>query len=348
MGYREIFDRIASGDVGGVFVFYGPEEYVKDRALEALKAKLVPPGLEDLNYQYLDGERANAAEIRRAVETLPFMAEKRLVVVRDYPMLASSSRGSGLDAAKEADGLERLTADFPDTTCLVFLQRVPPDATRAAWKQLKKSADIVEFSPLTEDELVQQLSKTAKRCGCAVQRSAALFLIEYCGTELEALNRELEKACAHAGSGASVAREDIEAVCVQTQESKAFRAVNALFAGQAAEAMKGLRTLTADDDGAAVMLSLIARQARLLACAKAEGPGADAKTLASQLGAPPFALEAAKRQAARWAGEDLCKIIAMCADADIGVKQGKWDMRTAVEQAAMNIVLLAQKSGKKT
>jgi DNA polymerase III subunit delta len=343
MGYREIFARINSGTVGGILIFHGPEEYVKDRTLEALKAKLVPPGMEDLNYQYMEGERANAADIRRAVETLPFMAEKRLVIVRDYPMLATSSRGSGLDTKQESAELELMTKRFPETTCLVFLQRAAVDTKKAAWKQLVSAADVVEFARLTEDELITQLGKMAKRADCTIKGEVARFLIQYCGTDLEMLSHEMEKACAHAGTGKAITRENIEAVCVQTQESKIFSVIDSLFAGQGRDAMQKLRTMTEDAESAGVVISLIERQARLMAAAKAAGKGADMKALASMLGAPPFAVEAAARQASRWPGAELAQIISLCANADFGFKQGLLSEETAVEQLAMQVVYMSGK-----
>lgn len=344
MGYREVFARINAGTVGGILIFHGHEEYVKDRTMEALKAKLIAPGMEDLNYQYLEGDRANAAEIRRAVETLPFMAEKRLVVVRDYPMLASSSRGSGLDARQEAAELELMTKRFPETTCLVFLQRAEADTTKAAWKQLIKIADVVEFKGLSEDEIITQLNKMAKRSECAIGRETVRFMLQYCGTDLETLDHEMEKACSHAGAGNTVARRDIEAVCVQTQESKVFSFIDSLFAGRGTDAMRQLRALTEDGDSVRSLLSLIERQARLLAAAKAAGRGADARALASMVGAPPFAVEAAQRQAGRWTGEELAGVIAMCVKADVGSKQGITEEQAAVEHLAMSIVLSAEKN----
>lgn len=325
-----------------MFVFHGPEEYSKDRALERLKEKYLPKGLEELNCQHLEDERANAAEIRRASETLPFMAEKRIVVVRDYPMLAASSRGSGLNEAGELEELDRLISDFPSTACLIFFQRVPPDKRRAAWTRLLKSAESVEFAPLTEDELAQQLGKMAKRSGCSVSRDAARFMLQYCGSDLEALSHEMEKACAHAGKGAAVTREDIQAVCVQTMESKVFDFIDMLYTGKAAAAMEKLRALAGEDDGAAGLLSLIGRQARLMAAVKAEGPGANSGALASALGAKPFVVDIAKRQAARWTGGELCRIIALCAGADESVKQGRAEMRSAVERVAMEIAHMKQ------
>jgi len=289
---------------------------------------------------------------------LPFMAEKRLVVVRDYPMLASSSRGSGLDAAREAEELEKLITDFPNTTCLVFLQRFQPENEKtdknkpekgksALWKRLEKSSDFVLFSPHSEEELIGHLGKMAKRAGCSIRRDTAGFMLGYCGTDLEALSHEMEKACAHAGAGAAVSREDIEEVCVQTQESKIFRVIDCLFAGKTGEAMRNLRRMAADDDGAAAMMALIERQARLLAAAKAAGPGADARTLAPLLGLNTakqlFVMEAAIRQAVRWTGGELAEIISLCVKADMSIKQGFTGAQTAVEQLAMNVTQMAGK-----
>jgi DNA polymerase-3 subunit delta len=348
MGYREIFDRIDAGRMEGMLIFHGPEEYSKDRALERLKARYLPKGLEELNCQFLEDEHANAVEIRRAAETLPFMAEKRLVVVRDYPMLAASSRGSGLNEASELEEMDRLIPNFPKTTCLVFFQRVPPDKRRAAWTRIIKAAESVEFVFLTEDELTQQLGKMAKRSGCSVSVGAARFMMQYCGNDLEALSHEMEKACAHAGEGSAVTRADIEAVCVQTMESKVFDFIDLLFAGNAAAVMEKLRALAGDDDGAAGLLSLVGRQARLMAAVKAEGPNANSGAVASIFGVRPFVMDIAKRQAARWTGGELCRIIALCAGADESVKQGRAEMRSAVERVIMEIVhTFERKQGKR-
>ncbi len=341
MGYREVFAKINAGTVEGILIFHGPEEYVKDRTMEALKAKLVSPGMEDLNYLLLEGERANAAEIRRSAETLPFMAEKRLIVVRDYAMLTSSSRGSGLDSRAEAEELERLTARFSPTSVLVFLMRAGLDTTKAAYKQLIKVADVVEFARLGEDELLTQIAKMCRRNDCAVSREDARFLIQYAGNDLEVLSHEVDKACAHAGPGSNLTRADIEAVCIQTQEYKVFSFLDNLFAGQGAEAMRKLRPLLQEGEGVGSMLSLVERQARLMAAVKAQGKGADMRVLAQNLGVAGFALDAAGRAAARWSGTAIAEVVARCARADARIKQGLASDETAVEELAMTVLQLA-------
>lgn len=342
MGYREIFAKINARTVKGILIFHGPEEYVKDRTLEALKAKLVAPDMESLNYDLMDSERANAADIRRAVETLPFMAEQRLIVVRDYAMLTSSTRGSGLDSRAENEELERLCARFPETTVLVFLMRAALDTTKAAFKLLVRKAEVVDFGRLSEDEVLSQIARMCKRNDCAVSRDDARFLMQFAGNDLEMLSHEIDKACAWAGPGANLTRAAIEAVCVQTQEYKVFSLIDDLYAGRGGEAMRKLRPLMADGDGGpGALLSLIERQARLMAAVKAQGKGADNRALAQNLGVQPFALDNAARAAARWSGAALARVIALCARADEQIKQGIMSDESAVELLAMQVVAAA-------
>ena len=342
MGYREIFAKINAGTVKGILIFYGPEEYVKDRAMEALKAKLVPPDMESLNFDMMEGARANAADIRRAVETLPFLAEQRLVVVRDYAMLTTSARGSGLDGRAENEELERLCTRFPDTTVLVFLMRAALDTTKAAFKLLVRKAEVAEFGRLSEEEVLSQIARMCKRNDCGVSREDARFLMQYAGHDLEVLSHEIDKACAWAGPGANLTRAAIEAVCVQTQEYKVFSLIDDLYAGRGGEAMRKLRPLMADGDGGpGALLSLIERQARLMAAVKAQGKGGDHRALAQNLGVQPFALDNAARAAARWSGPAVAGVIALCAQADERIKQGILSDESAVELLAMQVLAAA-------
>ena len=83
---RKDFDRLlAQGGIPSVLLFEGEEEHMKQAALGALQKKLLPEGLEDLNRTLLDAPETD--QIIAAAETLPFMADRRLVIVRDHPAL---------------------------------------------------------------------------------------------------------------------------------------------------------------------------------------------------------------------------------------------------------------------
>ena len=68
-----------------VLLFEGEEEHLKQDALFALRKALLPEGMEEMNELVLDDPSAD--ELIAAAETIPFMADKRLVIIRDYPPL---------------------------------------------------------------------------------------------------------------------------------------------------------------------------------------------------------------------------------------------------------------------
>jgi DNA polymerase III delta subunit len=104
--------------------------------------------------------------------------------------------------------------------------------------------------------------------------------------------------------------------------------------------MRKLRPLMADDDGPGALLSLIERQARLMAAVKAQGPRPDLRALSTSLGVQSFALENAARAAARWNGNAVAEAIGHCARCDAAIKQGLMGDEAAVELLAMQVLAL--------
>ena len=77
MTWNEFLQSLKSGALESVYVFAGAEEWLKREALNTLRGKLLPPGLEALNDLTLEG--VTARQIIDAAETLPMMCEKRIV-----------------------------------------------------------------------------------------------------------------------------------------------------------------------------------------------------------------------------------------------------------------------------
>ena len=102
MTWKEFYAQIKGNALESVYLFTGPEEYLKREAMQALRRALLPAGLEQLNEAVLEG--ATATQIIDAAETLPFMAERRIVEVRDWaPLLSGKARDEENEAARVLD-----------------------------------------------------------------------------------------------------------------------------------------------------------------------------------------------------------------------------------------------------
>ena len=126
MNHTEFFDKLKAGYAARGYLFTGEENFVKREALRRLEQKLLPEGLEALNENILEGKTAD--DIIAACETLPMMAERRLVVVRDYaPLMSGQSKGEKEESERLAEYLNRL----PETCCLVMYMRGAADGRKA-------------------------------------------------------------------------------------------------------------------------------------------------------------------------------------------------------------------------
>ena len=91
MNWNEFYASLKENTLKPVYLFAGPEVFIKSGALDAMRKKLLPEGLEGLNETVLEG--ATAAQIIEAAETLPMMCERRLVIVRDWaPLMSGKSK----------------------------------------------------------------------------------------------------------------------------------------------------------------------------------------------------------------------------------------------------------------
>ena len=79
MNHKEFFKAVKSGQIGSLYLMEGVEEYIKQSALEQLRKAVLPVGLEVLNESVLENPSLHV--LKAAAETLPFMADRRLVLV---------------------------------------------------------------------------------------------------------------------------------------------------------------------------------------------------------------------------------------------------------------------------
>src|SRR4051812_48048500 len=84
---------LSSSTRGGVFFFYGDEDFLKDEATAAVVAAHLDPSTRDFNYDQLRGADSDPETLASVLQTPPMMAEWRVVVVREVQALAATARG---------------------------------------------------------------------------------------------------------------------------------------------------------------------------------------------------------------------------------------------------------------
>ena len=334
MDRKEFTQLIKAGTVSGAYLFEGVEENIKAATLQALRKAILPEGMEELGESLMDAPDASA--IIAACETLPFLADKRLVIVREHPALTGRS-----------DADEKLLSyipNVPESAVLVFLCRGKADARKKLYTAIKKAGGIVSFAPLTDAELNAWVVKAFAGLGKSVSPQTASVLTFTVGSDTALLRWEIDKLAALAGDRDTVTEEDVHAVATRSIECTVFEMVDAVVAGQQGKAFGLLRDmLTAGSDRLGI-LAMLLRQFRQMQHIKImqyeKLSPADIKT---RLGIAPFAAERCIRQAAGYTGGQVKKAVQICLNAEYKVKSGGWNQEGALEAAMLEIFHLKQR-----
>lgn len=326
------FDELKAGTVRNVYLFYGPEAYIRRSALETLEKKLLMPGLEDMNRTVMSAP--GAQEIVENCETLPMMSDYRLIVVRDCALLGA---GKAKDEAQDSQILCDYLTRVPQTTCLVFETDAPVDKRKKLTKALLALPGAVSFEALDDAQLYRWINQTLRPLGKRMDRAACEQLAFTSGRDLTLLHGELGKLAAYAGERETILAADVEEVATHTAECTIFSMVDALSAGKVPEAFSLLSVLLSSGEQRIGILAMITRHYRqMMYLSSMQAQRLPQAQMAKTLGVPPFALTRLSRQIGRRDYAALRSAVQLCVQADYDIKRG-----AIREDAALDRLMLA-------
>ena len=172
MNHTAFFDALKAGQIAECYLFEGAEEYIKQQALKQLYAKVLPAGLEEMNLTDLTDPDADS--LIAAAETLPFMGEKRVVVVRECSLISSAKKS---EDDRKAEAIIDYIGRIPPSTCLVFYVKGKADGRKKLYTQLKKKNAIVDFSPMKDAECADWARKAMRRMGKNLSGDTAAYFM---------------------------------------------------------------------------------------------------------------------------------------------------------------------------
>jgi DNA polymerase III subunit delta len=177
-----LFRSLNKGSLAPVYYFHGPEDVLKDEALHAILDRALDPSLRDFNFDQRSAGQLDAETVHALCNTLPMLAERRVVVLRDIEAWKRK-------AAARSEFLRYLEHPSPDTVVILIQGSAEEDED----KELAKSAHTVRFDALPSERASRWVLHHAGKLGLALEPDAVEHLIRSVGTDLGPLASELAK-----------------------------------------------------------------------------------------------------------------------------------------------------------
>ena len=322
-----------------IYLIYGDDEVRVEEELASLKGAESPDGLGDINVTTLDAQADAKAltpeELTAAAFTMPFMAERRLVIVKrllsrfDPRAPSRSATPRRPDVQPWIDLADQLT-ELPTTTALVFADG-SVGRGNPLLKKLKPMANESVFQLPKDNQLGQWVVQRASVHGVEIEPRAAFALADAVGRQPMILDSELKKL-ALSRDGQRIRQEDVQRMVAYVRESSIFHAVDAVVDGKTGDAIRMVKQIIDGGQPATYVITMIARQVRLLLLAKEmRAQKVAPREIGQRLKLPGFALTRAQRQEARLPYERLTRMHRQLVDTDLAMKTTGVDEQLALE-----------------
>ncbi len=269
----------------------------------------------DMAVTKLDGSEAEYDRIREALENLPFLAARSLVVLYS----PSASR-------EFLDNYERLLSNTPETTDVIIVEpRL--DKRSSYYKYLLKNTDFHEYKQIEESETVKWLMNTANNAGGKLDSRTAHMLVERVGLNQQLLANELDKLLAY---NPQITVDTVELLTEASPQSTIFQLIDAAMAGDQKRTLELYKLQRAAKVEPQQIIAMLAWQLHVLALVKtAEGRSDQDIAAAAKLN--PFVVRKSRPQAARLGVGQIRQLIHDLLAIDIGGKTSMLDVDDAVQ-----------------
>ena len=293
-----------------VYLLYGDEAFLKNSYKNQMRAAI--SGDDTMNYNYFEGKGMNVNEIIGLADTMPFFAERRIILLEDTGFFKN-----------KCEELADYMKSLPDYLVLVFSESEVDKRSRM-YKAVKSGGRVTEFAKQDEKTLMRWAAGILGKEGRKItQRDMELFLTKT-GTDMGNIRMELEKLITYTEGQDIVSAEDIEAVCVTQTTNKIFDMVRAVTEKNQKRALELYYDLLTLKEPPMRILFLLAKQFRqLLLTKKMSGEGASQNEIATRLGVPSFVVRNISACARSYTVEELEQAVEDFVDAEEAVKTGR-------------------------
>ncbi len=309
----------------GAFLFYGSENFIKQKELNALREKLCPDeNTAAFNHFIFTRENYTPEALYSAVISMPMMSEYKLIELYEIPF-------SEFRKKEDADGLESAlaaVAESDDTVLIIYTtpENFDPGEGKTQSSMMKlfsKYAIPVEFAPETTQRLTMWVQKHFTGEGIIAEQVECVYLIDTVGHDMTTLSGEIGKLSAylHTKERDKLEKTDIDYICPKNKEIGAFEFADSILDGNIEKSFYILGDMKLRNEPAPVILGgIIKVYADLYSLRLFADAGVSSDEAAKRLVLHPYVAKTRMAKSRTIEKQALETVIGLCADTDEALK----------------------------
>lgn len=332
MSPDEAVAEAQKGRLRPVYLLVGSERLFSDQVVRALKEATLVGGVAGLNEDQFTAGEVEVDAVLAAARTLPMMARRRWVLVRQLERWDAENKKAALDRLAQY-------AEEPAETTVLVLLGPNLDKRRRLVNLARKQGWLIDCESPKRQDLPRWIAQRARDRGHRIAPAVAELLAELAGPELGPLADALERVCLYVGEGQEITEPAVSECVVRLRSATVWELVGAVGSRNVAAALRALDEVYDPQDRGLRLVGVLGWATRqLLKFESALRQGADPQRAAQAAGAPPFKARELSQQVRNLPREVLETWLERLAELDLALKGGsKVPPRALLERSLIDL-----------
>jgi DNA polymerase-3 subunit delta len=252
--HYEFLRTAATGKQQPVYLILGDESFLKERIIAALVKRFLTAEGREFDFVTIYGDETSGSEIVENADSMPFISDYRIVIVRDFEMLKQSDQDALLPYLSS-----------PSETTILIIASEKMDARTKLYKAFLEAGPVIQCkSPYNAEALSRWIRDELRIRNIQIDNAALGYLSSHIKLDYFTANNEIEKLVLYIGAAKTISRKHVEECVAVTNESSVFDLQNAIGLRDKATALKVLESMTDFKDIDVMMITLLSRYFQLL------------------------------------------------------------------------------------
>lgn len=320
---KNLDNHIKNKTFSNLYVIFGEENYLKNKYEKQFIQTILDENFKMMNFDLFEGKNINITNVIDACNTLPFISEYRLVVLKNTDLLYEAKK-------EDIETLEKYFDNIPKTTILIFIEQKINKKLKI-YKTASKIGSIHQIDTLSEQDLINWITSFLKQKGKTLTTKECLYIIRNVGYNMEILQNELNKLASFK-KDEKITTNDIDCICTKSIESTIFDLINFMANKNMEKALDIYKTLIFNKTSPFLILNMIYRQFKIILQTKyLYNKGYNINNISTQLKLRDFIVREAFNQSKNFNIKTLLNALNNCLQTDNNIKTGKINDELGVE-----------------
>lgn len=339
--YEMLEKEIKKNSIKNSYIFCGQDEELIKDGIKVLIKPFVDASTMDLNYIRFDGNKLNVDELINACETMPFMAEKKVVMVYRANFLMDKTDPSNTNIYNT---LKEYLKDMPPYTILVMYyvfsdKRETPKKNKKIMS-LDKITTVVHFEKLRKDKVIKKVGEIFKEKKKDIGNIELRYFCERVQNNFEIINNEIDKLIDYT-YGRDIKRQDIDKFISSKGDEDIFDLVDFISQRKIEKAIDVMdEILFKADQHILIIISIENQFKKLYGIKLGVQKGKRIDDFESELRLPRFVCEKLINLSSKFTLRQLGELIRLCINTEIRLKSSNVDKRMELELLLISTLMV--------